>query len=237
MSTLSELRFFTTPEHDCSYLDDRKAITLFVDPLAKVTTDIYSSLSAVGFRRSGTHIYRPYCQSCTACIPARVPMSSFHLRRRHTRILKKNKDVIATQVIHLNSDEYFNLYQKYIDSRHQDGDMYPADQEQFESFLVDGRKEAIFVEFRANEKLLAIAVMDKLDNGLSAIYTFFDPEESSRSLGSYAILWLIEEAKRLSLEHVYLGYWIKQSQKMNYKLEFKPIELYVNSSWVVLADG
>jgi arginine-tRNA-protein transferase len=236
MTSLSELRFFTTPEHDCSYLEDRKAITLFIDPLAKVTSDIYSSLSAVGFRRSGTHIYRPYCQSCTACIPARVPVASFHLKRRHNRVLKKNSDLNVTEVAPENSEEYFNLYQKYINARHRDGDMYPADKEQFESFLVDGRPEARFLEFRNSEELLAVAVMDKLSNGLSAIYTFFDPDSSVRSLGTLAILMLIEEAKRLSLEHVYLGYWIKQSQKMNYKMEFRPIELYVNNRWVVLTD-
>jgi len=237
MTDLSELRFFTTPEHECSYLDNRKAITLFVDPLSKVTKDVYSSLSAVGFRRSGTHIYRPYCQTCTACIPARVPVASFSPKRRHKRVLKINSDVIATETIPLNSDEYFSLYQKYIKARHADGDMYPADPEQFESFLVDGRPEASFIEFRAQGELLAVAVMDKLNNGLSAIYTFFDPDVSTRSLGTLAILWLIEEAKKLSMEHVYLGYWIKQSQKMNYKMEFKPIELYVNNSWVILNDG
>ncbi|MBQ76367.1 MAG: arginyltransferase [Gammaproteobacteria bacterium] len=237
MTSLSELRFFTTPEHDCSYLDDRQAITLFVDPLAKITTDMYSGLSAVGFRRSGDHIYRPYCQACAACIPVRIPVADFTLKRRHNRIINRNSDVVVKQVAPCVNEEYFNLYHNYIDARHADGDMYPAEIEQFESFLVLGRQEAIFFEFRAKGDLLAVAVADKLNDGLSAIYTFFDPEKEKRSPGVLAVIHLIEETRRLSLGYVYLGYWIKQCQKMAYKMDYKPIELYVNNRWVpILVD-
>lgn len=232
MTSLSELRFFTTPAHDCSYLDDRQAITLFVDPLARIDTDMYSSLSAVGFRRSGNHIYRPYCQTCTACIPVRIPVVNFQPKRRHNRVLNKNDDVVIKQKAPSVNDEYFDLYKKYIDARHADGDMYPAEIEQFESFLVNGRPEAIFFEFRAKGDLLAIAVADKLNDGLSAIYTFFDPEKEDRSPGVLAVLHLIKETRRLKLDFLYLGYWIKQCHKMNYKMDYKPIELYVNNHWI-----
>ena len=132
------------------------------------------------------------------------------------------------------TEEYFALYDRYISERHDDGDMYPASRDQFQSFLVDGRPEASFYEFRASEKLLAVAVADELNDGLSAIYTFFDPDEDARSLGVFAILWLIERVGRMELDYLYLGYWIKQCQKMSYKMDYKPIELYVNNSWIKL---
>ncbi|MEX2488208.1 MAG: arginyltransferase [Pseudomonadales bacterium] len=234
MTSLSELRFFATPPHDCSYLEGREATTLVVDPLAKVDTKLYTALSEMGFRRSGNHIYRPYCQACSACIPVRIPVERFEIRRRQRRIWKKNGDLVVSTMLPAMTDEYFHLYRDYIDHRHPDGDMYPADADQFESFLVDGRPEARFYEFRDQEKLLAIAVADELDNGLSAIYTFFDPTVTERSLGVYAILWLIEETGRLGKQYLYLGYWIKDCQKMSYKTDYKPIELFVNNHWVTV---
>ncbi|MBO6658808.1 MAG: arginyltransferase [Pseudomonadales bacterium] len=234
MTSLSELRFFTTPAHDCSYLEGKQAITLFADPLAKIDKELYSSLSSVGFRRSGTHIYRPYCQSCTACIPVRLPAALFAPRRRHKRVMQANHGVSITSHEPALTEEYFKLYDSYISERHDDGDMYPASRDQFQSFLVDGRPEARFYEFRDSDKLLAVAVADELNDGLSAIYTFFDPKEDARSLGVFAILWLIEHARELELDYLYLGYWIKQCQKMSYKMDYKPIELYVNNSWIKL---
>ena len=136
MTSLSELRFFTTPAHDCSYLDGKQAITLFADPLAKVDKDLYSALSAVGFRRSGSHIYRPYCQACTACSPVRVPVSQFASKRKHRRVRKANESLTVTKHSPQLTEEYFLLYEKYISERHSDGDMYPASREQFQSFLV-----------------------------------------------------------------------------------------------------
>jgi len=131
LTSLSELRFFTTPPHECSYLEDREAITLFADPLAHIDKDLYSALSEVGFRRSGSHIYRPYCQSCSACIPVRVPVDRFEPSRRHRRIVKRNADLSVARVGPRLTDEYFALYQRYINTRHADGDMYPADIDQF----------------------------------------------------------------------------------------------------------
>ena len=236
MTSLSELRFFTTPAHDCSYLEGKQAITLFADPLAKVDKDLYSALSAVGFRRSGNHIYRPYCQACTACIPVRIPVSQFTGKRKHRRVRTINQTLTVTKHPPQLTEEYFSLYEKYISERHFDGDMYPASRDQFQSFLVDGRPEASFYDFRDSGRLLAVAVADELNDGLSAIYTFFDPVEKNRALGVFAVLWLIAEAHAENLEYLYLGYWIKQCQKMNYKMDYKPIELYVNNSWIGI-DG
>ena len=236
MTSLSELRFFTTPAHDCSYLEDRQAVTLFIDPEADIDQSVYSALSAVGFRRSGVHIYRPYCQTCSACVPVRVPVDLFVPLRRQKRCLKRNQDVTVSRHQPAMSERYYDIYDRYISARHPDGDMYPATREQFQSFLVDGRPEAAFFEFRAQRKLLAVAVVDELDDALSAIYTFFDPDEDRRSLGSFAILWLIEQTRVLRLTNLYLGYWIKQSQKMSYKMDYKPLEVFVNNHWLAVSE-
>lgn len=236
MTSLSELRFFTTPAHDCSYLEGKQAITLFADPLARIDKKLYTALSEVGFRRSGSHIYRPYCQTCSACIPVRVPVANFRPTRKQRRVWRRNQDLVTFEMVPHLTDEYFELYRRYIDTRHADGDMYPADIRQFESFLVEGRPEAVFVEFRARGELLALAVIDELEGSLSAIYTFFDPDCGKRSLGVYAILWLIETARARGLRHVYLGYWIKQCQKMSYKRDYKPLEMFINNHWIEVED-
>ena len=236
MTSLSELRFFKTPAHQCSYLPEREATTLFVDPTALIDTDVYTALSAAGFRRSGEHIYRPYCEGCTACIPVRVNVQEFQLARRQKRSRKANADVIVKQQTPYFNESYYALYERYIAARHSDGDMYPPSRDQFISFLVEGRKEAIFFEMRIDRELVAIAVVDQLNDGLSAIYTFFDPDLSKRGLGNFAVLWIIEEARRRALPHVYLGYWIKECQKMSYKMDYRPLQMFINNQWVPLLD-
>ncbi|MFT4719675.1 MAG: arginyl-tRNA--protein-N-Asp/Glu arginylyltransferase [Candidatus Azotimanducaceae bacterium] len=228
---LANMHFFTTPAHDCSYLADRQAITLFADPHADIDTALYSALSAVGFRRSGAHIYRPHCQACQACIPVRVVVNDHQMNRRQKRIWRKNLDLDVTVKAPSLTNEYFELFERYIRVRHSDGDMFPADREQFQSFLVNGRVEARFVEFRLAGRLIAVAVMDILDSALSAIYTFFEPEENQRSLGTHAILWQLEESRRAMKSWLYLGYWIDECQKMNYKNEYTPQERYIDNCW------
>lgn len=237
MTDLSELKFFKTPAHDCSYLPGREATTLFVDPDAEVDTKTYSALSALGFRRSGDHIYRPYCGQCQACIPVRVPVHEFLPNRNQKRTLKRNQELVVKPQIPHFSEQYYKLYETYINLRHADGDMFPASEEQFESFLVDGRKEAIFFEITLDSQLIGVSVVDQLDDGLSAIYTFFDPEQSARSLGKFAVLWLIEECKRQGLPHLYLGYWVKACQKMSYKADYRPLQMFINDQWLTQLTG
>ena len=129
----------------------------------------------------------------------------------------------------------YSLYARYIESRHRDGDMYPPSRQQFDSFLTREWETTHFYCFYDRDQLIAVAVVDVIDNGLSAIYTFFDPDLNARSLGAYAILWQIEEARRLNLGHVYLGYWIRQCRKMAYKVQYRPIELLVNGRWVAMS--
>ncbi|MGI9323393.1 MAG: arginyltransferase [Pseudomonadales bacterium] len=234
MASLTDLQFFTTPAHDCSYIPGKQATTLVVDPRAKVDTRLYSSLASAGFRRSGPHIYRPYCQTCSACIPVRVAVADFAPKRRQQRIAKKNRDLRVSREQPSMNNENFALYRYYINKRHADGDMHPASRDQFDAFLVDGRPEASFYNFRKEEKLLAVAVADELQDGLSAIYTFFDPSLPQRSLGVYAILWLLEYVQEQGLDYLYLGYWIRQCRKMNYKTDFQPFQLLINNEWLEL---
>lgn len=232
MSNLSTLRFFTTPAHECSYLPGRQATTLFVDPQARITPTLYSELSLMGFRRSGDFLYRPHCNGCNACIPARIPVSRFRPRRRQRRTLRDNSDLVVTRETAQLTPEYYQLYARYIEIRHAGGDMYPPSQEQFRSFLMSSWSDTRFYCFRRQDgELLAVAVTDRLEDGLSAVYTFFDPQLPERSLGNQAVLWQIEECRRLGLPHLYLGYWVRECEKMAYKSDFQPLEILRDDIW------
>lgn len=231
MTELARLKFYATQPHPCSYLPDEQATTLFLDPSQPMDEMLYAELSEQGFRRSGDHLYRPHCQRCNACLPARVPVAAFRPDRQQRRILARNADLQVTCTRPTFSEEYYDLYARYISLRHVDGDMYPPDREQFSTFLVRDLPFSHFYEFREQGRLLALAATDRLPNGLSAVYTFFDPLEEKRSLGRYAILWQIGEASRLGLAALYLGYWIKSCRKMNYKTQYRPIELFINQRW------
>ncbi len=234
MTELARLRFYATQPHPCSYLPNEQATTLFLDPAQPMSEQVYGELSDLGFRRSGDHLYRPHCQHCNACIAARLPVDLFQPSRQQRRILKRNADLRVRATLPRLTDEYYALYARYIEQRHADGDMFPPSREQFATFLVRDLPFCRFYEFREGERLLAVAVTDVLRNGLSAVYTFYDPDEDRRSLGRYAILWQIDEARRLGLQSLYLGYWIRACRKMNYKTQYRPIELFVNQRWTLL---
>ncbi len=231
MTGLETLKFFQAPAHDCSYLTDQSATTVFADPSIRLDTRSYTLLSQIGFRRSGPHIYKPMCADCNACIPVRVLAPSFAPKRRHRRLQKRNQDLTATVAQPNNQDEVWALYARYITLRHFDGDMYPPSRDQFVNFLVEGREEAQFIEYRLRGRLAAVAVIDQLQDSLSAIYTFFDPDLEQRSLGSYAIIDIIERAVTAGLPYVYLGYWIGDSAKMRYKAEFLPQQRLIENVW------
>ncbi|BCD98525.1 arginyltransferase [Marinagarivorans cellulosilyticus] len=232
MSDLSDLKLFTTGEHDCSYLSEQKATTLFVDPTAAIDSDLYSALSQLGFRRSGGNIYRPHCHDCSACISVRVPVHSFIPSRNQKRCLKLNSDldIEATQLP--NMDEHYSLYEHYIEVRHNDGDMHPPSRQQYLDFLNNPLGCTDYIEFREKGVLIGCAVSDRLDNGLSAIYTYFCPQQTARSLGRFAILYQIERARLFNLPYLYLGYWIRNCEKMNYKSQYKPLQLLINQQWI-----
>ncbi|MBS34786.1 MAG: arginyltransferase [Thiotrichales bacterium] len=227
----SELEFFATPEHECSYLDEQSATTLFADPRHPKDTALYTVLSQNGFRRSGTHVYRPYCKTCSACVPVRVATREFTPNRAQRRTLKKNGDVRVLAREPRLRDDHFDLYHRYITHRHAGGGMENPTREQFLEFLTSEWSETVFYEFRAEQRLLAVAVTDHLRDGCSAVYTFFEPDEPSRSLGVYTVLWQIAEIARLGRPWLYLGYFINDCRKMSYKNQYHPQEHFVGNQW------
>ncbi|GMR09064.1 MAG: arginyltransferase [Gammaproteobacteria bacterium] len=228
---LNDLKFYLSRPHECSYLPDHQATTLFADPDSSITTEQYDDLIQFGFRRSGSMIYRPRCASCQACVPVRVACSSFQANRTQRRIWKKNDDLTVVLKPGEYNDEHFALYQRYISTRHTGGGMDDPDPGKYIDFLVGKHIDTLFVEFRHGNKLLAVAVTDVLPGALSCVYTFFDPDESSRSPGVYSVLWQIQQAHQRQLEWCYLGYWIENCRKMAYKTQFRPIQGQINAHW------
>ena len=193
-------------------------------------------LTDMGFRRSGEHIYRPWCEGCGECKSVRVPVAGFNVSKSQQRVLNRNKDLQVSFELPSCADEIYKLYANYIIQRHSDGDMYPPSLEQFENFLCQAppTSKTRFVCFRLEQKLLAVAVVDLLPKGVSAIYTFFDPAYEIRSLGRLAVLWQIRWAQSQAMDFVYLGYWIKDCQKMAYKAEYQPLQVFEDLIWQTL---
>lgn len=231
---LGNKQFFITPSHPCSYLPERQAHTVFLDPRDRVTPETYAALTEVGFRRSGAHLYRPRCRSCEACVPTRVPVAQFRPRRNQVRAQRRNQDLQVQVHRATFSPRFYDLYVRYIAGRHRDGDMYPPSQEQFRSFLLSGWSDTLFISSYLDDRLVATAVTDRQPDGLSAIYTFFDPDLPQRSLGVWSVLQQLELAARLGLPYLYLGYWIRDSEKMRYKTDYRPVELFLNGRWVAV---
>ncbi len=233
MSSASAIKFFTTSSHACSYLEEKQAITLFADPESEMTPAIYSELSDLGFRRSGNYVYRPQCRECRACISVRVPVAMFMPKRSQKRCWKANEDVQVRLLPPEWNEEHYALYALYISERHHQGDMYPPTPRQYREFLTSDWSSTVFVEFRAGDRLLALAVTDSLNDGLSAVYTFYDPRETWRSLGTFAILWQIAECRRRGLPYLFLGYWVRHAERMRYKTQFRPLELLIEGEWLL----
>lgn len=218
---------------DCNYLPDLQSQMLFLDPEYPIHPGLYDQLLAMGFRRSGRLIYRPHCSHCQACVPVRVPVSAFQPSRSQRRTLKKNRDLdIAIKTPHFD-DEIFDLYCRYQNHRHPGAGMDNPTPDSFRDFLVNSPVNTWFVEFRepGTRKLLSVTVADYQPASLSAVYTFFDPEAASRGLGTQAVLWQIQHAVSRSLSWVYLGYWIDDCSKMQYKKKFRPLEQLGTDGW------
>jgi arginine-tRNA-protein transferase len=223
--------FYQTPIHPCGYLSDQYSLNIFADPNEKISTQTYSWLIDYGFRRNGNHLYRPQCPECSACVPTRVNVDEFKPNRSQKRALKDNQDLEISRVDNHFKQEHFDLYTKYLQSRHTDSPMSKPAQKDYEDFILGTWSETHLLEFRLDKKLISVAVFDVLPQGLSAVYTFYDTEYEKRGMGTLAILQLIQQTKDIKLPYLYLGYWIEASQKMNYKANFKPIEGYIGKSW------
>lgn len=237
LSLLNQLKYYITPAHDCSYLDHTSAQMVFLDPEQPVNRPMLSQLSRYGFRRSGDLVYRPECQSCHECYSCRVPVQQFQPNSQQKKTLKRNQDLhYQMQPVHALSDLHYQLYEKYIHLRHADGEMYPPNPEQFEKFLKQSCADSHFLEIWLDQHLICVSVFDIFDDGLSAVYTFFDPDYAKRSLGVYAVLALIEQTRQRNLPFVYLGYWVPNSDKMNYKIQFQPLQVFLHEHWFNISD-
>jgi len=231
MSLKTAIQLYQSLEQPCDYLPDQLSSSQFIDPSLPLTTAIYSLLAEQGFRRSGGQIYRPMCQNCSACVATRLPVAQFKPSRNQRRILKKNSDITTSIHPARYDDEYYELYIRYLQSRHTGGSMAKSSPTDFCDFLTSDWCDCAFIEYRIDEKLVALAVTDILDEGFSALYTFFDPELASRSLGVFSVLKQIEMANQAGKKWLYLGYWIESCQKMSYKRNYQPLEGYKDNRW------
>jgi arginine-tRNA-protein transferase len=229
---LAPLRqFFATSPVPCPYIEGRSERKLIVELAGDGATAFYDELSRAGFRRSHRYAYRPACRGCAACVPVRIAVDRFAHTRSTRRIRNANRDLCTSLVARRATAEQFRLFAAYQRARHGDGDMASMNYADYRGMIEDSPVRTRIAEFRGPEGLAAASLIDLLDDGASAVYSFFDCRQASRSLGSWCILWLVEECRRRGLPYVYLGYWIAESPKMAYKARFPALEQLTPEGW------
>ena len=236
---LTALHFYLTAPYPCSYLPDVLARSQVATPAMLISAPVYSELVRHGFRRSGTYTYRPHCDGCHACVPLRVLAKEFMPSRSQRRAWKKHANLEASLHPLQDKPEYYQLYLRYQNARHRDGGMDSDDYESYRNFLLQSHVESVLVEFRepcgqGRGILRMVSVIDLLSDGLSSVYTFYEPDLPGTTYGVYNVLWQIELCRRIGLDYVYLGYWIAQSRKMSYKSRYQPAEGLQDGEWRLL---
>lgn len=236
-SSLQKLQFYVTTPYTCGYLPNQLAQSLIASPQSLVNAQVYSGLIQQGFRRSGKFAYRPHCEHCHACTPVRLILTRFTPSRSQQRAFKQHQD-LSVRILPLDFyDAHFNLYAQYQQLRHREdtaGIATESDEaEQYRQFLCMSNVESLMIEFSdAQGHVKIVSVVDVVQDGVSAVYTFYDATDTKNSYGTYAIMWLAEWTKTLALPYLYLGYWIAQSQKMSYKQRFKPQQQLIDGEWI-----
>lgn len=228
------LQFYLTTDYPCGYLDDRQARSLIAAPQHLVDAEVYSQLIRLGFRRSGASAYRPQCEQCRACVPVRLPVADFTRNRSQRRAWARHRQLTASiHELHY-SEEHYALYRTYQQARHPGGGMDEDAAGQYRNFLCESRVDSVMVEFREGDTLRMVSVVDCVADGLSAVYTFYDCSDPKNAYGTYNVLWQAAWCRQLGLPYLYLGYWIAESRKMAYKINFSPLEGLVDGVWETL---
>lgn len=224
--------FYTTAPQTCPYLPDRMERKVITDLSGPDAEKLHDRLSRAGFRRSHNIAYAPVCNGCSACVPIRIPVARFAPGRTQRRVMKVNAALQGHETPPRATAEQFVLFRQYQTARHAEGDMAGMNFADYRSMVEDTPIETFLVEFRdAENRLMIVSLIDVVSDGLSAVYSFYDPSLPERSLGAYAVMWLIERARYHRLPYVYLGYWIAHSRKMAYKTNFRPAEIFSRGLW------
>lgn len=232
------LTFHRTGPMTCPYLPDRVEQQLFVELSGPEAQHMFEHVSQAGFRRSHHIAYRPVCKGCTACVPVRIPVHRFTPGRGMRRTLARNGDLVLRDAGRRATAEQFALFSRYVRSRHGDGDMASMTARDYANLVMSSPVDTTVLEWRDSMgRLMAAALSDRLRDGYSAVYSFFDPDESKRSLGTLVILEMVHLMRRIGLDHVYLGFWVEGSRKMAYKSRFRPLEIYRDGRWTDLTDA